>query len=438
MWIECSRTGLSLVARVARAWRLVALLVAPITVTAQPADTAAVYEHWRDRIVQIQVIDEQAGTKAGTGSGFIAGGPSRAVTNYHVIAELVNRPGKYRARYIAEGGIEGDVELLAVDPVHDLAVLQLSGYQRPPLALADAGPPKGTRLYSLGFPFDIGLTIVEGTFNGTLEKSLYEKMHFTGSINPGMSGGPTVDAGGAVVGVNVATAGNQVSFLVPVRHVAELLQRTGNDAPSEEMLRDQVAKALLDNQSSLARTLLDADIPGVPLDEYRVPGGTSHWLNCWGNSDEDLREDLALVYHHCQTSDDIYLSGLMTTGIVRFQHDLLSTRSLSPWRFWNQMQERSHFPRLRLEGDEESVSNYACQQDFVEHDALPVKAVFCVRGYRRFEGLYDGFVSVTALTEERQALQSTMVLGGFSFDNLQRIGRWFVEAVTLSGREEPR
>jgi len=37
--------------------------------------------------------------------------------------------------------------------------------------------------------------------------ALTPRIHLTGALNPGMSGGPTIDATGRVVGVNVATAG---------------------------------------------------------------------------------------------------------------------------------------------------------------------------------------------------------------------------------------
>ena len=44
----------------------------------------------------------------------------------------------------------------------------------------------------MGNPLDLGFTIVEGTYNGFVEKSYNPRMHFTGAINPGMSGGPAV------------------------------------------------------------------------------------------------------------------------------------------------------------------------------------------------------------------------------------------------------
>ena len=50
--------------------------------------------------------------------------------------------------------------------------------------------PKGERIYAMGNPLDLGFTIVEGTYNGLVDKSYDERIHFSGAINPGMSGGP--------------------------------------------------------------------------------------------------------------------------------------------------------------------------------------------------------------------------------------------------------
>jgi hypothetical protein len=419
--------------------RLIALLacalVAPAPALAQDRDTADLYAAWRDRVLQIQVIDRQADTKAGIGSGFFAGEPGWIVTNYHVVAELVNRPGEYTARFLAEGGIEGELELLSVDAVHDLALLRSVDLQRTPLPLGDAGPPKGTRLYSMGYPYDIGLTIVEGTFNGMLEKSLYEKLHFTGSINPGMSGGPALNRDGEIIGVNVSTAGNQVSFLVPVRFVREMIDRAGQQPAGEQELYREVARQLLANQQRVSQRLLESEMPLTHLKEYSVPGGLAMYINCWGNSQDEVESEIALVYYHCQTQDDIFLSSSLGTGIIRYQHDLLSTESLNALRFWHQLEKRGHYPRIRLEGDEQSVTNYQCQSDFVDREGLPLKVTFCVRRYRRFEGLYDAFMSITSLVENQEALQSTFVLAGFSWDNVKRLSQRFIDSFSWRGNQ---
>jgi hypothetical protein len=396
---------------------------------AQPVDTADLYAAWRDRVLQIQVIDRQAGTKAGTGSGFFAGQTGWIVTNYHVIAEIVNQPGRYRARFLADGGVEGELELLKVDAVHDLALLRSKEFAATPLALAPQGPPKGTRLYSMGFPYDIGLTIVEGTFNGMLEKSLYEKLHFTGSINPGMSGGPALNQAGEVVGVNVSTAGNQVSFLVPVQFVADLVDGSAGQPAGEEELNRDVARQLLENQQRISDGLLEKEVALTNLDEYVVPAGLTSYISCWGNSQDDEEDGLASVYYHCQTQDDIFLSSSLSTGIIRYQHDLVSTDRLHPMRFYNQLEKQGHYPQLRLDGDEPSVSNYQCRSDFINQSGLSLKATFCVRRYRKLDGLYDAYLNITSLVEPREALQSTLLLAGFSWENLTRLSARFIESL---------
>lgn len=80
-------------------------------------------------------------------------------------------------------------------------------------------PTQGSTIYSLGNPHDLGMIVVPGTYNGLKQNSLYQKIHFTGSVNSGMSGGPLVNEGGEAMGVNVATAGNQLGFLVPLNNL---------------------------------------------------------------------------------------------------------------------------------------------------------------------------------------------------------------------------
>ena len=392
-------------------------------------DTSEVYSLWRDRVVQVQVIDQQSQSKAGIGSGFFAGHDDWVVTNYHVIAELANQPGRYQARYLAEDGQEGNLELLSVDAVHDLAVLRAEGISRVPLALAKQTPPKGSRLYSMGYPYDIGLTIVEGTFNGMLEKSLYEKLHFTGSINPGMSGGPTLDSQGEVIGINVSTAGNQVSFLVPMKFARRLIEATAGVPAGADLLELSVAAQLEQNQETVSDSLLNGEVPQTRLNGYRVPGALAPYINCWGNSQEDRPDELAHVYYRCQTQDDIFLSQELYTGVIRYQHDLLSTDRLHPMQFYKQLEKRSHYPSLRLDGDEASVTNYECNSEFVDQAGLTFKATFCIRGYRKIKGLYDSYLTLTSLVKDQEALQSTLVLAGFNWENITRLSSRFIQSI---------
>ena len=271
-------------------------MAARFSAWAQP-DTAAVYELNRDRVLQIRVIDTQAESKAAIGSGFAIGKPGWLITNYHVIADLVNNPDNHRAEWIAENDSTGSLTLLAVDAVHDLALLQAEGLSVEPLRIAAIEPAKGSRIFAMGNPYDLGLTIVEGNYNGLLEKSLYEKIHFTGSINPGMSGGPALNGAGELVGVNVATAGNQVSFLVPASYVNALLDMrvpAGNGG-----FHTRVAAQLLANQKAYFDSLLDSPLTTTRLNGYTVPGALADYLNCWGHSSDNTEEPITLTQFSC-------------------------------------------------------------------------------------------------------------------------------------------
>lgn len=409
---------------------LILCLSLSLKLPAQGLDTAEKYAAWRDRVVQIQVIEQMSGQKAGIGSGFFAGEAGWIISNYHVISELVNQPERYQAKFLQEGGREGHLELLAIDAVHDLALLKTTELQPEPLPLASKPSVKGAPLWSMGYPYDIGLTIVEGTYNGLLEKSLFEKLHFTGSINPGMSGGAAFNQLGEVVGVNVSTAGNQVSFLVPTRHVRQLIQDARGTYGGGLSFNQKVANQLLRNQQRVADNLLDADLPLTRIDTFEVPGPLADFLSCWGNSSEEDEDELAAVYYRCESQDDIYLSSSLYTGIIQYQHDLVSTRSLSAWRFYKQLENRGHYPLLRLEGEDSSVSNYKCRSDFVEQTGLPLKITFCTRKYLRFNGLYDGYLEATSLKQPQKALQSTLLLAGFDWDNLTRLSERFISSLS--------
>ncbi len=200
-----------------------------------------------------------------------------AITNYHVVSQYALEPKTYRLEFARPDGTQGTLTLLAIDIANDLAVVKLDGTDLPHLdfaAAAVAGTlPRGERLYAMGNPLDLGFTIVEGTYNGLVERSYNERVHFTGAINPGMSGGPAVTEGGKVAGINVAKRldGELVSFLVPASKAAALLDRARKSAPlTLARARDEIDRQLLDWQSGFYQSLAEQ---GFSRDDVRpVPG----------------------------------------------------------------------------------------------------------------------------------------------------------------------
>lgn len=391
--------------------------------------TKSIYTRYKDRILQVRIVDQASGSKASIGSGFVASANGLVVSNYHVVAELIGRPDTYRCEYVREDGSSGELVLLAVDVVNDLALLRADQAFPDYLTLVGESPAKGEQLYSFGNPHDLGLTIVQGTYNGLLEKSLYEKIHFTGSINPGMSGGPALDQAGRVVGVNVATAGNQVSFLVPARFVVTLLENRPDGTPGSEQLVEQIRSQLATNQEQYMTTLLAEPFSLVQIGDYQLPGELAPFIRCWGNTRPKKEALYEKVYKLCATSDDIYLSDEQSAGSVRFNHELYSTSELNPLRFYGYLEKRFNRPHLGLQSDKESVGNFVCTSEFVSHEGLDSRTVVCLRAYKKFAGLYDAFLTLTTLISSDEALHTTLSLSGISSDNAMRFSQAYLEAL---------
>src|ERR1700681_3811328 len=202
------------VANVARALGLLLAIVAMDGGAVRAAPDAssaaqAIYAAAPPRLLQIRTLVADAGRQPWIGSGFLVSPDGLAITNYHVVSQVALEPKTYRLEYAAADGSHGDVSLLGVDLPNDLAIIRLDKHDAPYFAFDEAamagGLPQGERLYSMGNPLDLGFTISEGTYNGLVGHSYNERIHFTGALNPGMSGGPTVTADGLIVGINWAT-----------------------------------------------------------------------------------------------------------------------------------------------------------------------------------------------------------------------------------------
>ena len=392
--------------------------------------TPEVFSRYADRVVKIQVIETGSAAKATIGSGFFVTGTGHLVTNYHVISKLIHDPDRYRAELIDVTGAVQSVSVRGVDVVHDLAVLGSEVRPRAHFALAGVAVAQGNRLYSMGHPEDLGLSIVEGTYNGHLAHTRHPRIHFTGSLNPGMSGGPTIDEDGRVVGVNVATAGNQLSFLVPVERAMALLEQVlaPGDRPPARTL-DDVGRQLRDHQDAYLRDMFAGKTKMVELGPYRLVTEPAPFFRCW--ADATRRQELPYeeIRHHCSTDDQLFIAGDQSTGVVDLEHDMISTKKLNPSQFFSLY--TSFFANDNTPGgEEEHVTSWRCGTRNVRNSSLPMRAVLCLRRYRKLGELYDGVLKVAVLGRSDAGLVSTLTMSGVTFDNVDRLARRYLERIS--------
>jgi S1-C subfamily serine protease len=395
-----------------------------------PTFTSTVFTRYSDRVVKIQVVESGSAAKAGIGSGFFVSDGGHIVTNYHVIADLVHHPERYRAELADTTSATEALTILAIDVVHDLAVVRADRPSPRYFPLRPATARQGDRLYALGHPSDLGLSIVEGTHNGLLRHTLYPKVHFTGSLNPGMSGGPAISADGRVIGVNVSTFGEQLSFLVPVERAIDLMRvvlAPGYQPPAAFL--EEVGRQLTAYQDVYLNDLFAAPTQTVELGPYRVVTEPAPFFRCWGDADQPKDLPYAWADHECSTDDYVYIASEQESGVVELTHELISTTSLSAPRFFALYTDTFGHDNTPG-GDEEHVTSWRCGTRNVRNAAAPLRAVLCLRRYRKLGELYDAVLKIAVLGRRDAGLVSTLILSGATFANITLLTGRYLDVIT--------
>lgn len=415
---------------------LVASSVISRAETREPAvslpDASATAEHIylaaRPKLIQVRTLLSTTGQQVSLGSGFLVNAPGRAITNYHVVSQAALEPGTYRLDYATAEGAHGEAKILVLDLADDLAVIGLDNQnaqyfdfdQRPLDELT-----KGERLYAMGNPLDLGFSIVEGTYNGLVEHSYVARIHFSGALNPGMSGGPTVTADGRVVGINVShqLGGELVSFLVPAQFASDLLARaeTGEE-PSPQSLRTEIGQQLTDWLSKLYGAIAAVKFRSAAFGPYLAPQFDSPWFTCWAetNAGRVPKPRASVEATNCSSDTQLFVSDELNTGIITLTQSFIRSIDLNPFQFSSFLSRQSLLP-WRGPSPRKWFTPQRCEENFtkaaVPDTGPPVDAVWCARAYRQFDGLYD--VAVMSVTQDRgsEALISRLAMQGVTYEN---------------------
>jgi hypothetical protein len=367
----------------------------------------------------------------------MVGTSNLVLTNYHVVSQMALDPDIYVGEYVDTGGNSGPVELLAVDVLHDLAVVRInrsgSGFFKVPERTVKL--TQGQYLYSLGNPLDLGFAISEGSYNGVVTRSFYDQLMFTGPINAGMSGGPSVTGAGTVAGVNVSKRrdGELVSFLVPVKYAQELLRQVATQGAPPRDFNPLIGQQLLAHQRGMVDRLLARPLSIKSMGPYLVPVRESAQVRCWGRSNVKAEAPWTTDAISCAMEAAIYVSDSQQTGYVSMTHQYLRSASLHPLRFAFLATNTFRVDRLGTRKDTR-LTGPSCTEQFVATPTLPLRAITCVRAYRKFQGLYN-FTLLAASTDDSNAsLQSRLDVAGVSYENGMRVTRAFLTSLGRTGR----
>lgn len=407
----------------------------------QPSSTAQqLYAAAQQDLLQLRVLLKNGNSQSSVGSGFLIGTSNLVVTNYHVISQIALEPDTYFGEYKDTQGKSGAIELLAVDVLHDLAVVRIArqgtGFFQVPHNPVNTEQPalktlsQGEKLYSLGNPLDLGFTISEGTYNGISARGFSDHLMFTGPVNPGMSGGPNVTAEGLVAGVNVAHRrdGELVSFLVPAVYVQQLLARvTGGMEPPTDF-KPIIGEQLLQHQSVMVDTLLAQPFSTKQLGPYRVPVRESEQVRCWGNSDSAPKKAYTIASINCSMESAIFVSGELQTGHITMRHQYARNRKLNSLQF-AQLASKMYGSQVYSTAKSDTITPAYCHESFVNTNGLSLRALVCAEAYHQFQDLYD-FTLITASVDDSQmSLQSMINIQGVAYANGTRLIEQFLRGI---------
>lgn len=340
-------------------------------------------------VFEVRVTQRETGNEVSHGSGFIAQAGDLLVTNYHVVESVIDHPDSYRLELFSPSGERHAADLVDFDIIHDLAVIRADAVLGDPFELA--GPPaKGERLYSMGNPLDLGLTLSESTNNGPLEASDTGRLLLSGTLNPGMSGGPTFDTQGRVVGINVAIAGNELSLVIPAEFAAALLGRVierGGEPLADP--RAAISAQVVKHIDGRHQRIMTRQPEMTKLGAWSFPDAMDHTIRCWDDSAEPEPDHYFFyIGLACSNQYGIYINEDRSFGSIDYEFGVLRPKGIGQMHF-ARMYESYNSYNLHNDSDQESHTDFACLNRFLRLAGHSFKTSLCRRDYRDYPGLSD-------------------------------------------------
>lgn len=198
---------------------------APGNVTASaspsPSPTVSVADIYRQVGPSVAVVRTARGA---LGTGVIVSDAGTVLTAHHVVAD------GSAVSIVFSDGTRSAATVAAADPAHDIATLAPATLPEPVVpATIGGGVEVGAPVVAIGNPLGLTYSVSSGVVSGLDRPARTDRGRFSGLIqfdaaaNPGSSGGPLLDANGAVIGImiSIADPGDDdafagIAFAVPI------------------------------------------------------------------------------------------------------------------------------------------------------------------------------------------------------------------------------
>jgi S1-C subfamily serine protease len=421
--------------------RMLGVLLLAVQAATGPA-TETLFERVKPSVFTIEVHTGNEAAKSAQGSGYLVSDTGHIITNYHVVGTYVEEPDRYRIRARNHTG-EYAVRLMRFDLVNDLAVLQADGVKAPSLPLASQSPARGAPIVALGNPQGLGLSLIEGIFNGFADKGVVDRMLLSMPLNAGMSGGPILNLGGEVIGTNVSVMylSNSLSFGVPADKLAAIVA-----APPLELgkaaLREEIQRQLLVLETTTAQRAIASFADPARRETVRVGGAEARrpppLYECWDDTEEFKDEGITKSKHGCNLQFTPSVESLGVVGYV----DLLvehfrSTRSRYGFYAYLEQHASGHHDVSATDPDNGVISAPRCREERIRAGELAWQVSTCLNAYVKHPTLFNADVVATSVSRSDEAAFVAAHLRGFRVESVLTAVRALLEGVRLRDAAGP-
>ena len=171
----------------------------------------------RASVLKVTVPLSSASFQSSVGSGVVVA-PGLVATNAHVVMDG-------ESIRVDQDGLTWPARLRTLDPLHDIALLEVPGLALPPAAMADGVPVEGGQVFSWSYPGGLGPSLSSGTLGYIWAYRGDRMLQAELEVARGSSGGGLFDQEGRLLGLTtfVLDSSPHSVFAVPVGWIRELV-----------------------------------------------------------------------------------------------------------------------------------------------------------------------------------------------------------------------
>ena len=162
-------------------------------------------------------------------------------------------------------------------------------------------------------------------------------------------------------------------------------------------------------------------------------------MRCWGRGSPQAVRGLQFERSDCAMDSRIFVSASLLTGFITVRHEAYDGSKIGPLRFAARYSDS--FRNEFIGADDRNRTAPRCVEQSVAGPAptgVPLRAVVCLRGYKKLEGLHDLSVLVATLDGSIAGVQGRFDAHGVSLASAQRLTQHYLDGFAwISPKTDP-